>query len=423
MNTSGTYNRTQSTFTMLHDMRSKLGRRMLTPAAMRGALTLLVLCSLVLIAHSAFAQTETVLYNFCSLLGTCRDGADPVSSVTPDGEGNFFGTTLNAGPNGGNVFELSPNGNGGFNEITLHAFTGGLDGSHPRSSVIFDGAGNLYGTTSNGGQYGYGVVFELTRSGSIWIETVLYSFANGADSGIPWSGVIMDKAGNLYGVTVGDTPNGFGAVFELSPSDSGWMEHVIYTLGPSSFFEPPSGLAMDAQGNIFGAVALTVFELSPNSDGGWNSNVIYTFPSGAYYSIDSTPAIDQQGNIFGTIQEEHKTKPGVAHVYKLTQTGDQWGVQILASWGKGTGPWGGVVLDSAGDVYGTTVGGGSTGDGTVFELRPKSNRYQKKVLWNFDGSNGETPFGSLVRDNAGNLYGTTVSGGTQGYGTVFEVTP
>jgi uncharacterized repeat protein (TIGR03803 family) len=389
-----------------------------------GALSVVIISLLLLVARPAFAQAETVLYNFCSLKGTCPDGAAPVSSLTSDGAGNFYGTTLVAGwtyGSYGNVFELSPNGNGGFNETTLHHFTLGADGAYPRSSVIFDNAGNLYGTASGGG-YGYGVVFQLSRVGSGWNETTLYTFTNGADGGIPWSSLIMDSAGNLYGTTISGGPGGFGTVFELSSSGGGgWIEKVIYSFDKSTLLEP-SGLAMDGNGNIFGAAGFTVFELSPNGNGGWNPNVIYTFP-GKYFSIDGTPVIDKEGNIFGTIMREYKKLPSVGRVYKLSRTNNQWAMQTLASWGNNTGPRGGVVLDAAGNVYGTTVAGGSNGYGTVFKLVPQSTRYSKKVLWNFDGIDGATPLGGLILDSAGNLYGTTWAGGTQGFGTAFEVTP
>jgi hypothetical protein len=397
-------------------------KKLVAAAHKRKALALLLTGLLVLSVQPAFAQLEVVLYNFCTLQGTCPDGAGPVSSLTPDGEGNFYGTTLNAGwtfGSFGNVFELIPNGNGGLDEITLHHFTGGTDGGHPRSSLLLDNAGNLYGTASDGGTHGYGVVFELSRVGSDWNETVLYNFTNGADSGVPWTNVIRDQAGNLYGATAGGTPTGSGGVYELSPSDGGWSEQIIYSFNSNAIL--PSGLTMDGNGNIFGAAGLTIFELLPNGGGGWNPSVIYTF-AGKYPSADSTPVLDQQGNIFGTIQLYSKLGPTVGHVYKLSQTDSQWGLQILAGWEKGTGPVGGLVLDDTGNVYGTSVGGGVDGDGTVFELQFKNGHHQKKVLWNFNGLDGESPVGGLILEN-GTLYGTTALGGTQGFGTAFEIIP
>jgi uncharacterized repeat protein (TIGR03803 family) len=380
-------------------------------------------CALLLFSHSASAQTETVIYNFCSSRGTCDDGASPLSLLTFDGAGNLYGTTNNAGPDG-NVFELSPNGSGGWTETTLHSFANQPDGAHPEfSPVIFDGAGNLYGTTADGGTNGTGTVFELSPTAKGWNEIILYNFLDGADGGYPWSGVIMDKSGNLYGATAEGGSGNSGAVFELSPSADGWTERVIYNFA-SRVYYAPSGLTMDANGNIFGAAGLIVFELSPNGSGGWSSTIIHTFP-GNNSAVDGTPVIDNHGNIFGTIRPENQEGPiGDGGVYRLTQKNGEWKMQILQLWTDGQGPEAGVVLDGKGNIYGTTDGNGTDGDGTVFELIPvKDKGYEQVVLWNFDGTDGDEPLGALTLDSAGNLYGTTVVGGSIGFGTVFEITP
>jgi hypothetical protein len=377
--------------------------------------------ALLLGAGPVLGQTETVLYNLCSLPTYCLDGANPVAGLTSDGAGNFYGTTLNAGPAYGNVFELIPNGNYGLDEVTLHHFTLGLDGAYPRSSVIFDDVGNLYGTACAGGASGYGVVFELSGSGPDRTEAELYSFANTGDGAYPCTALIRDQAGNLYGATVGDQNGGLGTIYELVPSGSGWTEEVIYSF-PSSTYISPSGLAMDLNGNIFAGIGLSLLEFSPNGSGGWTSTVIYTF-AGGYPSIDSTPVLDGEGNIYGTIMHQSKTGLEAGLVYKLSHIGNSWSSQTLRSWGKGTGPEGGLVLDSSGNIYGTTIGGGNYGYGTVFELSPGIKRYRVKVLWNFNGADGATPLGGLILDNAGNVYGTTWAGGMQDRGTAFEVTP
>jgi uncharacterized repeat protein (TIGR03803 family) len=200
---------------------------------MKGCFVCLFLClAAIFTAHLADAQTETVLYNFCTLRGTCPDGAAPYSRLTADGAGNFYGTTdSGSGLSGsyGDVFELSPNGNGGWTESVIYTFNLGPDGAYPEfSPVIFDGKGNLYGTANAGGTHGGGVVFELSPDGASWEETVIYNFcsvANCADGIYPSSGVIMDSAGNLYGETSGGYgDNDTGVVFELSPSSGGWTE-------------------------------------------------------------------------------------------------------------------------------------------------------------------------------------------------------
>jgi uncharacterized repeat protein (TIGR03803 family) len=407
----------------------RLGRTKST-TAVRISMTLPILFALLLCAHTALAQTETVLYNFCSLRGTCHDGAGPLSHLTFDGAGNLYGTTNDAGGlegSYGNVFELSPNGSGGWDETSIYTFLGEVDGAHPESSpVIFDSAGNLYGTTADGGAYGSGVVFELSPADGGWIETTLYSFTGSfsgeADLATPVSGVIMDETGNLYGTAFEGGAAGFGGVFELSPSAAGWTEQVIYAFDSRSF-AAPSGLAMDGEGNIFGAAGLAVFELLPNGSGSWVPAIIHVFP-GKYSGIAGTPVIDGRGDIFGTIQPETDRFPpnGIGAVYKLSRRAGKWKVQILEAWSKGVGPEAGVVLDEAGNIYGTTTYGGP-GEGTVFELVANGDGYQQKVLWDFNGTDGSEPIASLILDNAGNLYGTTAVGGSIGFGTIFEVVP
>jgi len=398
------------------------------------ALSLSLLSALLLIAaRPAQAQTESVLYNFCSA-ANCTDGSHPQSRLTSDGQGNFYGTTETGGTFGpGTVFELSPDGSGGWNETVLYSFTGGADGGYPEFSyVIFDSGGNLYGTTFNGGATGDGVVFELSPVGGGWTETVLYSFANGTDGAYPVNGLIRDTAGNLYGTTY-QGGNTAGTVFELSPSGGSWTEQLIYSFS-SSAPDNEAGLTMDSSGNIFGASASTVFELSPNGSGGWNPTVIHTFPSAPKdgSSPQGTLVLDAAGNLYGTTTKGGAKDYGT--VYKLSLgTNGKWKEKILHSFTgatkDGSEPWAGIVFDAAGNIYGTSVLGGNgncdSGCGTVFELVALvgTGSYKEKVLWSFNAKDGALPYSSLILDSAGNLYGTTGSGGQSGDGVVFEVNP
>jgi uncharacterized repeat protein (TIGR03803 family) len=397
------------------------------------ALAVAALAALLLIAaRPAHARTETVLYSFTG----GSDGGYPYAGLTPDGAGNFYGTATYGGlgnrDNGhGTVFELSPNGNGGWNETVLYTFTGLTDGGNPVGPVIFDSVGNLYGTAANGGATGSGVVFELSPVGAKWTETVLYSFAGGTDGDNPESGLLKDSAGNLYGTTLGCCGIAYGTVFELSRSRDGWTEQVIYSVETTSL----AGLTMDDAGNIFGIGNDSVFELSPNGEGGWTPTVIHTFTGPQTkdgWSAQGTPVLDSFGNLYGTTV--YGGEKGQGTVYKLIPgKKGQWRERILHSFQgfprDGGGPSGGVVLDADGNIYGTTVIGGKFGsrygDGTIFELvAPLGNgRYKEKVLRNFDGRDGSDPMGSLFLDESGNLYGTTYSGGSSSAGVVFEVTP
>ena len=398
-----------------------LKTRVLRPV--RSALTLAVLSALLLIAaRPAHAQTETVLYNFTG----GSDGGGPQSRLTFDRAGNLYGTTYAGGRLGyGTVFELSPNGSGGWKETVLYSFTGGADGRLPWSYVMFDRKGNLYGTTEAGGTSAYGTVFELSPVGTSWTETVLYSFAGGAGGALPENGLIMDAAGNLYGTTQGGSVG--GGVFELRPSGGGWTEQAIYAANPS-YYWMTAALTMDAAGNIFGASGSTVFELSPNGNGGWNPTVIHTFTGYPEDGIgaEGTPVLDPSGNLYGTTLYGGAEQYGT--VYKLSHGEDgEWTEGILYSFKgaqDGAFPWGGIVLDAAGNIYGTTGGKGMYGCGTVFELVAPvgTGSYEEKVLWSFNGTDGSYLFDSLIPDSAGNLYGTASSGGSSNAGLVFELT-
>jgi uncharacterized repeat protein (TIGR03803 family) len=397
---------------------------------MFGVLTLVVLSALLMAARPVHAQTEIVLYNFCSQ-PNCVDGEGPASSLTPDGAGNFYGTTQLGGANTyGTVFELSPNGVGSYNETVLYSFCSlqnCTDGNDPASNVIFDGVGNLYGTACSGGANGqsvpsacgegfngYGLVFELSpepgggcpsgsNSGNGWCETVLYSFTSTPDGASPFSGLTWDPSGNLYGTTYGGG-NGMGTVYELSPSGSGgWSESVLYSfcaqLGCADGAQP-DGQVQAANGNFYATTenggaygAGTVFGLSPQPQGGC--------PSGSY-------------------------------------TGNGWCEAILHTFSgyptDGNYPSGTPVLDSAGNLYGTTVYGGNgycdnrQGCGTVWKLTPSGGEYTEEVLRSFHSGPQlvgccfsirlpNHPWAGVVLDSSGNLYGTTAYGGSSSYCT------
>ena len=386
------------------------------------SLLLLFVGMATLIAGSpAQAQTETVLYNFNS-----TDGDNPTAGLTSDGKGNFYGATPLGGDFGnGTVFELSPNGGGGWNETVLHSFAG-ADGSYAYANVIFDNLGNLYGTTLGGGVSGRGVVFELSPRGGSWTETVLYSPTKGQVGSYPQTGLIMDPAGNLYGATLRD-------VFELSPSGGDWTARKICSVAALDAIV--AGLTIDAAGTIFGNSIATVFELTPNGKGGWLKHVIHKFAGSPNDGAvaEGIPVLDQAGNLYGTTYAGGLV--GYGTVYEMSpEKHEKWTERILYSFvggSSGYSPSGGIVFDAAGNIYGTTNQGGTSSAGTVFELAPVgAGSYSEQVLWSFNGTDGEYPYGTMILD-AGNLYGTTYFGGStlqggclgDGCGVVFEVTP
>jgi len=334
------------------------------------------------------ALTFTTLYTFTGL----KDGAFPSAGLVQDSAGNLYGTTLIGGGSTGcgtggcgTVFKVSPTGV----ETLLHIFTGGADGANPKASLIRDASGNLYGTAFAGGSGscpgGCGVVFKLSPQGT---ETVLYAFTGGADGGNPKAGLIQDAAGNFYGTTFlrgGPKPcawygYGCGTVFELSPAG---LETVLYSFkGAADGGNSEAGLIRDAAGNLYGTALNgghsgygAVFELSPTG----TETVLYSFSNGT----------------------------------------------------NGGNPNAGLIQDAAGNLYGTSFYGLSTGIctggcGTVFEV---SSTGKETVLHSFaGGADGANPSGSLIQDAAGNFYGTASRGGSlatwpYGSGVVFKLAP
>jgi uncharacterized repeat protein (TIGR03803 family) len=253
--------------------------------------------------------TETVLYNFCSV-SRCADGSSPHAGLIFDASGNLYGTTLNGGAsNAGTVFQLMPNSHGGWTEKVLHSFIGG-DGVGPYAGLILDGQGKLYGTTQFGGS-GRGVVFELApKSNGRWAEQVLYSFGNGTDGSAPLAGLVFDTAGNLYGTTSGGGSHAHGVVFKLRPHGGSWSENVLYSFkGGRDGKYPGASLVFDLSGNLYGTTFFggwspysngTAFKLRPDSNGRWSETVLHRFRGHPQGFPEAELIIDAAGNLYGT---------------------------------------------------------------------------------------------------------------------------
>ena len=394
------------------------------------ALTLALISAVVLISNlPAHGQTETVLHSFTGI----PDGASPQSGLLFSG-GNLYGTTYeggaDVGPGFGTVYELSPNGSGGWNETVIYRFGSepdGADGAYPHTGLIADSAGNLYGTAEYGGAVdcvdgdGCGVAYELSPGPGGWTFTLLYTFVGNGSGSFPDTALAMDSNGNLYGGTEVGGPKGQGITYELSPSAGGWTEQVISNLGAGYLTVSPGGV-------LFGVSSQQVFELAPDGKGGWNQTFVYALPGPS-----SALVFDVAGNIYGSAYSNATDLHEV--VYKLTPGKRHWTKKTLFTFGNrekdGAGP-GVLVVDAAGNLYGTTQFGGLYGEehkgggyGTVFELMPPvaGGKYTEKILWNLNGPDGEQPFAGVTLDGAGNLYGTTNNGGASGVGVVYEVTP
>jgi uncharacterized repeat protein (TIGR03803 family) len=375
------------------------------------ALGLAVILALVILATpSALAQTFQILYSFNGNTG----GANPYTSLVQDPAGNLYGTTSSGGSrNGwGTVYVVSLAGS----EKVLQSFNG-MDGINPYVGLIRDPAGNLYGTTVTGGSHGDGTVFVVSKSGN---GSVLHSFI-GKDGSTPYGGLVRDAAGNLYGTTSAGGAYGFGTVFAVNKAGN---ENVLYSFsGGADGSTPYGGLVEDAAGNLYGTTNDggaygfgTIFVV--NKIG--NEEVLYSFTGG---DDGAAPrgglVLDDEGNLYGTTEfgGDGYGTVFVIHTTDGRPTDTESVLYTFTGGEDGGDPRGGVILDDAGNLYGTTYEGGANGVGTVFMVDPAGNE-QVLHSFNYTGGDGQFPAGGLLL-NAGNLYGTTVSGGTIGFGTVF----
>ncbi|HSY13630.1 MAG TPA: choice-of-anchor tandem repeat GloVer-containing protein [Verrucomicrobiae bacterium] len=337
---------------------------------------------------SLAGSTLTTLYNFAD--GT--DGAGPIARVTFGPDGALYGSTSAGGAgtclaaNGyrgcGTVYKLSPPrgpqpGLPAWNATILFRFNE-TNGAYPQGQLTFDSSGNILGTAVNGGSWGWGLIYELSPSNGGWSQNILYQARNDGDGQYPWGGITLDRSGNLYGVFTGGGPSGWGAVYKLERSGSGWEESTLhgFSFHGDDGAAPQSGLVMDNSGNLYGATVHmsngggTAYELNP-SGGGWNYDFVYGFSGG----ID-------------------------------------------------LGPYDNLVMDAAGNLYGTTFADGRYGYGNVFKLTRTSGGWSYQSLHDFTGgSDGGSPMCQLVFDASGNIYGTASAGGQYHYGVIFKITP
>jgi uncharacterized repeat protein (TIGR03803 family) len=355
----------------------------------------------------------------------------------------------------------------GSTEYVLHAFRRAsqtVAGCSPVGNLVADSAGNLYGS-GDCGEFGEGVVFKLTRPvppAAAWTESVLYSFTGGADGGLPQGGLLFDAAGNLYGTTYNGGSGGWGTVFELSPPATGltaWTETVLYSFqgGTIDGKFPQSGLVQDSSGNLYGVTLEggvidggacptgcgVVFELSPltKSGGASTETVLHYFNGPLGNGPIGTLIFDARGDLYGATEGGGKSGNGL--VFRLTPPAagqTAWAFKVLYAFSgapDGVSAFAGLTIHGKGDLYGTTTSGGETGHGTVFRLAPPAvagGAWTETVLHSFaGGSDGDSPRANVVFDSEGNLYGTTVAGGGEGSfvcsgasagcGTVFELSP
>jgi len=398
----------------------------------------------ILLLFGAVPSWSGAKYRVLHAFGLGNDGGGVWSSVTLDKAGNVYGTTSGGGTyNGGTVFRLTPGTDGRWKEAILHSFGGGNDGAGPFGGLIFDPHGSLYGTTITGGAHERGVIFELVPGQGRWTENILYNLCGRpgcSDGGDPWGNLMMAPGDRLYGT-------GF-VVFELSPTSGGWVETALhnFTGKHSDGYLPQAGPIRDAAGNLYGTTELgggskecddgcgTVWELSPPALGsgsqGWTEHILHGF--GAFRDDGAFPgvgqlAMDGEGNLYGTANGG-KYAGVIYRLARVPSTGepDAWRETILYNFTGGSdgGPSEGVILDKAGNLYGTTGVGGKYGEGVAFKLSPQTDgSWKYTLLHTFTGSDGAEPANNPTLGPDGKLYGTAATGGPHGGGVVFQLTP
>ena len=384
------------------------------------------------------ANTIKVIYSFSG----DTDGEYLDTDLVIDKAGNLYGTTVQGGAFGsGTVFQLAPSASG-WTHTVLYSFKGGRDGGEPYKGVTLDSQGNLYGTAVTGGKGacdgGCGVVFKLTNSGGVWTQSVIHHFL-GTDGSGPGSPVAFDKAGNIYGMTPTGGADGFGVVYRLRPrADGSWGLRVIHTFTGGN--DGSSGSAgrpvFDGAGNLYSVAtaggangAGVAFELSPTKTGEWTQTILYQFKGQPDAGFPYGGLVfDAAGNLYGTTYYNGANDLG--SVYKLTNSNGVWSESVLYSFqggADGNNPISTLVLDASGHhLYGTnSEGGGGCGCGTVFKLfLSRDGNVTESVVHRFRGNpDGAFVYNGMVTDGAGNFYGATVHGGSTDDGTIYEFTP
>jgi uncharacterized repeat protein (TIGR03803 family) len=392
----------------------------------------------------SWATTERVIHSFSG-----SDGSNAATDLVFDAHGNLFGTTVTGGDfDCGTVFELTPAGGGQWTESVIYSFDCFDTGKNPHGGVTLDSQGNIYGTTVAGGTGGFcvgdgcGVVFELSPSAGGWVETVIYNFHDSPDGWGAGGAVVFDALGNLYGTTPDGGANGVGTVYQLSPGNGGWTETILhdFTGGDDGALGGLGRLLVDRGGSLYGVTEIgghygagTVFRVARVSATGWYFSTIYAFrgmPDGS--SPYGGVIADAHGNLYGTtyfgggydVGAFYQLSPGVSAL-------GEWRETALAGFGplveNGVLPLGTLVFTPAGYLLGTASEGGDVGCncGVIFELASDGQGHWGEGALHLFGNEHDaaTPLYGLTPDGAGNYYGATAYGGSANVGAVYEFTP
>jgi uncharacterized repeat protein (TIGR03803 family) len=382
-----------------------------------------------------------VIYSF----GGGADGEYSSTDLIMDSAGNLYGTTVQGGKGGGTAFQLTPSATGWKHHV-LYQFTGGADGGEPYGGLTLDTWGNLYGTAVVGGtggscvESGCGVVFKISKSGGKWSQSVIYNFTGGKDGYGPGGGLTLGHDGSLFGMTPTGGAKALGVVFQLrpGPGSGAWILTVIHTFtgGKDGATGSAGRLLLDRVGALWGVATVggthgkgVAFKLSAGPSGSWKLRPIYQFKGqpDAGFPYGGLVA-DPSGNLYGTTYYDGANNLGA--VYQLSHhPGAPWTEQVLYSFKGGSDGEKSIstlARDAAGNLYGTTSegGAGGCGCGVIFKVAPSPSGWTESVAYRFRNSpDGAFAYNGMVADGAGNYYGATVHGGSGGDGVIYKFTP
>ncbi|HEX3430965.1 MAG TPA: choice-of-anchor tandem repeat GloVer-containing protein [Rhizomicrobium sp.] len=382
-----------------------------------GAARVVLALIVVLVAGLDRAQSEqthglTVLYNFAG----SSDGGDPDATLIRDSAGNLYGTADYGGTAfAGVVFKVAPDGT----ETPLYSFSGGADGAQPFSALVRDKAGNLYGTTTMGGSANAGVVFKVDSLGT---ETVLHNFTGGTDGTTPTGGLLKDRRGDFYGTTSQGGTSNAGVLFKIGANGKYSILHTFTGAADDGKYPTYTSLLTDSTGALYG-----VTEEGGAANGGilykldktGTLTILHSFMGGTTdgCNVLGTPFLDGNGNFYGTTSSCGTASLGT--VWKVSANGSE---TVLHSFAGGTAdgeyPLAGVIVDASGNMYGSTETAGASDFGTVYKVGPTGTF---TLVHSFSGTDGKYPYGGLIQNRKGTLFGTAWNGGTIGYGTVWKM--
>lgn len=386
-----------------------------------------------LLDPAANAQTFSVIHTFTG----SSDGQYPEAGVSLRA-GTVYGTAFTGFGSKGDVYQITHIGS---DWITVPILLFSPSGYNPEARVIFGPDGHLYGTTSAGGVADAGVIFDLVPPLTIcktancsWKENILYQFQAGFDGASPSGDVIWDQQGNIYGTTIFGGPSNDGTVYELTKSGSAWTESPIWSFTGSDGAHPVNGVVFDRNGNLFGTTQEggaygygAIFKLTYIIGVGWTENTLYSFQNGSDGASPNAGLVldPDSGSLYGATFNGGSGSGGT--VFELSPAGDTWTFDVLYSFsgspGGECGPWASLTL-VAGSLYGTTACDGSNSEGNVFKLTKSGNNWAYTSLYDFiGGGDGSYPISNVTMDADGILYGTANRGGSQGLGTVWMIKP